>query len=100
MTGAELISAERMRQVSKCGWTAENDAKQEDGQLLECAIQVADDVFANQNALIDGREKTEHWPHQRANHIVEKYKSDHISRLVIAGALIAAEIDRLQRIQG
>jgi hypothetical protein len=44
----------------------------------------------------DARDLPNYWPCERAEHVKEKYGSDLVSRLAIAGALLAAEIDRLQ----
>jgi hypothetical protein len=88
-SGASLIAAERQRQIAECGRTATQDDAQSDGQLLECAVLIADSVACG----LSGHA----WPAQRASHVIAKYGADHIRRLTIAGALIAAEIDRLQR---
>jgi hypothetical protein len=88
--GAELIADERDRQLSN-GWVAASDDRQTDGQLLDCAVRVATDVLG------DCAQVRRCWPHERATHVREKYGSDYIRRLTIAGALIAAEIDRLRR---
>lgn len=83
--GAGMIAAERQRQVEVEGWTAELDAKHGDGALA-CAAGCylrADNELTWQPAI---------WPW---NPKWWKPK-DRIRNLVIAGALIAAEIDRLQ----
>lgn len=68
--------------------------------MLECAIQVADDVWdGNDDAPAQMIRAANRWPYQRAVHIIAKYGADHVRRLVIAGALIAAEIDRLERLR-
>lgn len=95
MTGAELIAQERQRQIQACGWTPEHDDTQTSGELLECAIAIADDVWTDTDSSNGPRIGT--WPFQRSRHVIQKYGKDHIRRLTIAGALIAAEIDRLQR---
>lgn len=95
-TGAELIAAERERQVNEKGWTAEKDDLQTDGEILECAVKIADEVFNGDDSPIPMRPYHE-WPIERSNYVRNKYGTDHIRRLVIAGALIAAEIDRLLR---
>lgn len=100
MTGADLIAEERARQIHEKGWTAENDDRQESGELLECAVAIADEVYAGCEHTPGDTlcpESANHWPISRAFHVKKKYGRDHIRRLVIAGALIAAEIDRLQR---
>ena len=96
MSGAELIEQERARQIEQCGWTAEKDDAHDSSELLECAIQVADDVWAGKDDFRMPMKEAS-WPYQRAGHVCQKYGTDHIRRLAIAGALIAAEIDRLER---
>lgn len=83
MTGAERIAAERDRQIVEEHWTAEHDNKHTDGALAHAAA-----VYASDRVDI-----TDVWPWPD-----EKPKiKDEISNLVRAGALIAAEIDRLLR---
>ncbi len=40
------------------------------------------------------------WYHSLADHLKKKFGKDHVGRLRVAGAFIAAEIDRLLRVQG
>ena len=93
-TGAELIAAERMRQIESEGWTPEHDGTHTAGQMTAAArcyakaaqLQVCNLLMAPRPDFIwpwDG----EWW----------KPSPDPIRNLVKAGALIAAEIDRLQR---
>lgn len=109
-TGLDLIAQERARQVSVSGWTPEHDDGHDGGELAMAAVCYAspdliyvEERHANSVGFIDP------WPwdenedkRQRggnvitANHRVSKRAR--ISLLVKAGALIAAEIDRLQRI--
>lgn len=81
--GAGLIAAERKRQVSEEGWTPEHDDEHELGELATAAACYAlHDI------------KDEWWPWY------EKWwkpSADRQRDLVKAGALIAAEIDRLER---
>lgn len=86
MTGIELIAAERERQVSQEGWTLEHDDGHDGGELI---------VEAGRWAL----EGTTHAiPGDGLCGTAEKRRSkSRLRRLAIAGALIAAEIDRLQR---
>jgi hypothetical protein len=85
LTGAKLIARERKEQVEKHGRTIQADVKlNSSGQLLKGAIAIIDHDHSN-------------WPKDWETpiyiHINDK---PWIERLVIAGALIAAEIDRLQ----
>lgn len=82
MTGVELIAAERERQVSQEGWTPEHDDEHKHGELRGAAACYA-----------LGRMIPEIWPWSS-----EWWKpGNRIRELAKAGALIAAEIDRLQR---
>lgn len=93
MTGAELIAAERQRQMDVEGWTPEHDAEHHGGELVQAARAYAA-VHATPRALIDSGWAAESvgWP-WAAKHW--KPSDDPIRNLVKAGALIAAEIDRL-----
>jgi hypothetical protein len=95
-TGVELIAAERRRQITVEGWTSERDDLHTKGEL----------AYAAACYVYDYAEETRHgspgtprqlppaaWPWDGT---CWKPK-DRLSRLVRAGALIAAEIDRLSR---
>lgn len=93
--GAEMILAERRRQVAYDGedWTLEHDDTHDQGELVAAAIIYANPPLGSGWAPED--EAPDGWPWEP-----ESYKpKDQISNLVRAGALIAAEIDRLQRAQ-
>jgi hypothetical protein len=92
-TGIELIADERERQVSQEGWTPEHDNEHEECELTEAAVCYA----------LTGREvalqatvcpNPSGWPWDMKSW---KPSPDPIRNLVKAGALIAAEIDRLNR---
>jgi hypothetical protein len=84
--GAELIRQERERQFGLEGHSAEHDDHLKDGQLSLAGVAY---VLVGYNDLAaEGL-----WPFK-----AEEYKpKDRLRNLVRAGALIAAEIDRLQR---
>lgn len=89
-TGIELIAEERKRQMEGEGWTAEMDGQQNSGQLARAAISY---IIYGLGQDEEG-ESFEGWPWR-----VESWKpKDHIRNLIRAGAMIAAEIDRLQRL--
>lgn len=96
--GAQLIAEERNRQVNVEGWTDAHDDAHTFAQLADAAA-----CYATAAAdLIQGRkiENVRHfiprsWPWTKE---WWKPSDDPIRTLVKAGALIAAEIDRLQRI--
>lgn len=115
MTGAERIAAERMRQVSDEGWTADHDAEHSDGELAMAAacyasFAVGDQIYVRREYATN-MEFADPWPWDRGwdkrMHIgtganYPRYDLDltvaqRVEFLVKAGALIAAEIDRLLR---
>ena len=91
MTGVELIAAERERQVSAEGWSADHDDAHDDNQLAEAAMCYAcpPDVDLREDGPPLG------WPWEYT--WWKPTPDDRIRELVKAGALLAAEIDRLQR---
>lgn len=96
-TGAELIAEERQRQIDVEGWTKEHDAQYKDGELAKVAICYADPVphYRVINRLTQVRVPNfNFWPKTWG---LGWFKpTNRIRNLVKAGALIAAEIDRLQ----
>lgn len=76
-TGVGLIADERQRQLAHSPWSIGHDASvHADGSLAKvagCLIQKRPDSFG----------------------LHKRYKKDRIRQLQVAGALIAAEIDRL-----
>lgn len=87
--GADLILAERRRQMEV--WSAEHDDKHQDGELAQAAFCYLSSYALD---LEDRKMMPEGWPWE-----AEWWKpSDDMMRdLVKAGALIAAEIDRILR---
>jgi len=99
-TGIELIADERKRQVEVEGWTAEHDAGHETPCLAVAGACYALDIAGHhagahnswQYQYIEAAGRL--WPFD-----MEYFKPtaiDPIRQLVKAGALIAAEIDRIQ----
>ena len=110
--GVALIALERQRQIKGEGWTAEHDDDHGDGDLALAAVCYAtpvpvfwkdefahclvfrdpwpwDNSFDKRKTLADGNTTV---PNRTLP------KKERIRNLVKAGALIAAEIDRLQRL--
>lgn len=86
-TGVEFIAEERKRQIEMEGWTPEHDDRHGEGELAQAGA-----VYA---LKAKSRFYAQAWPWDR-----EWFKpcpQDRIHELAKAGALIAAEIDRLQR---
>ncbi len=93
MRGAELIAAERLRQVEEGGWSAEHDAGHDSGELAVVAAELAVD---GTDAELDVRDfDADMWGLVHM-HGYRGLKPDPVRALTIAGALIAAEIDRIQ----
>src|SRR6478609_3064815 len=96
-TGIELISEERDRQIKKEGWTEFHDAQYKRDELARAAAAYAmPDRFRDK--LINGKPRifpfmVSWWkPADK-----KKKRKGHIHELVQSGALISAEIDRLQK---
>lgn len=87
--GIELIAAERQRQIQVEGYTSDRDDVLSDGSLaIAAACYAMNSAWQRDNGipLI--------WPWDD-----KCWKpKDQLSDLIRAGALIAAEIDRLQRV--
>lgn len=92
-TGIERIATERQRQIDREGWTPEHDDEHVDCALIAAAVAyaTASDCHADLS-VAEG-----FWPW---NLDWWKPSDDPIRNLEKAGALIAAEIDRLQRKAG
>jgi hypothetical protein len=89
MTGAQMIAAERERQVTGEGWTPEHDDGHDRAELA-----VAAGVYA---MPYNGSWKEETWPWRESFKHSDPTWEGRVRELAKAGALIAAEIDRLQR---
>ncbi|MDL2315616.1 hypothetical protein LJC59_00840 [Desulfovibrio sp. OttesenSCG-928-A18] len=114
MTGAERIAVERERQIEKEGWNAEHDAQHTGGELALAAVYYAmpEVIFTEAGA------KVIRWHDGKYTNIVRdsgyiipddidrqigwnlnRDKKTRLRQLEIAGALIAAEIDRLLAVE-
>ena len=93
MNGIELIAKERQEQVEKHGITVESDVEiNSQGELAQVASLLAYKPFMYAQ---DNDDIPDGWDREVFLHM---YNKNDIERLSIAGALIAAEIDRLQAI--
>lgn len=92
MNGAELIAAERARQINDEGWTPGHDAQWKGQQLGYAARCYLD---RGVNLIPHLHDPSPFWPWDAA---WWKPSEEPIRNLVKAGALIAAEIDRMQGI--
>ena len=103
LTGIEIIAQERQRQITVEGWTPEHDDNHEDGELA---------VVAALYALPKGYRNIHAGPNGISNILRVLFPStwdwfkwwkptpeNRIKELAKAGALIAAEIDRIQNLK-
>lgn len=90
MTAVEMIAAERARQIEAEGYSSGHDSEHESNELAWAAVAYAMPYTVN------GLTREELWPWPRGDGF-KPSPDDRIRELVKAGALIAAEIDRLQR---
>lgn len=89
MNGIESIAAERQRQIEIESWTPEHDDGHADGELADAAA-----CYARDHGTAFRTHPPKSWPWHR-----DWWKpKDRRADLVRAGALIAAEIDRLDRL--
>lgn len=102
-TGIELIAAERERQITAEGWTAAHDDAHEDGDMVSAAIgylifswwKIVGKACGWTRPTVDNIIGDQWWPWDST--WWKPSEDDQIRNLVKAGALIAAEIDRLKR---
>jgi hypothetical protein len=83
-SGISLISAERLRQIEQEGFTAEHDAKH---KLDELALAACYYAMPERMLFLFPANWHQHW--------AKRDNKGRIRQLVTAGALVAAEIDRL-----
>jgi len=86
MTGIEAITEERKRQVDVESWTALHDAEHTDEELARAAAYYAHPKKPGCKAL---------WPKSWDKIWDKKDKHPRLRQLAIAGALCAAEYDRI-----
>lgn len=100
LTGCAHILQERLRQIESEGWTPEHDDEHDGHEMARAAAcyALAAAWFRDFSpAQLDASGTPEGWPW---GDDWWKPSGDPIRNLVKAGALIAAEIDRLLRKQG
>ena len=110
MSGAELIAAERKRQMEAEGWTSEHDDQHTLGELAAAGACYAllETRWRDSSILhFGGLIRSILWPWEDQWFKPAQFDLDDrtplvfrrkaIKNLVRAGALIAAEIDRLER---
>ncbi|HRP76261.1 MAG TPA: hypothetical protein PKZ27_11710 [Rhodocyclaceae bacterium] len=121
MTGVDLIAAERQRQQDVEGWTPDHDDEHDDGSLALAAVCYASPVkLYEQHDYAAGPAFRDPWPDSWDGRWDKRFRygerrtnpgnmapdpatytdAERIDLLAKAGALIAAEIDRLLRANG
>jgi len=103
-SGVQLIAEERQRQINEEGWTPEHDDEHDKGALGLAAICYAAEGIGEPVYIADNTDGysddpgdyfKDPWPWSKKWD--KRGKHSQLQCLIIAGALIAAEIDRLQR---
>ena len=97
MTGIEIIAAERTRQVAVEGYDERHDDDAKNGQLAAAAACYALLEWYRRAGIVNHENGSPPvmWPWRTV--YWKPSPKDRIRELAKAGALIAAEIDRLQR---
>ena len=96
-SGVGRIGAERLRQVLEKGWTVEHDRTEHgDGALLDFATALLLEYLDYPRYAEDRAGESASWVSGAFEHARDKYRGrDRYRLLEIAGALIAAELDRI-----
>lgn len=96
-TGIELIAEERQRQIEKEGWTSEHDSQFVCGELTDAAVMYAMRGYWKDRLPTEyvGTQETPGFIWPFGTEWWKPTPQDRIRELQKAGALIAAEIDRL-----
>lgn len=94
LTGVELIERERVEQQTKHGRTIERDVEENTGEQLFLGAYMLMSVEFEEG--IDSESYPSGWDKGICEKMLKKSLKE---RLIIAGALIAAEIDRLQALE-
>ena len=97
MTVIDEIAAERRRQIEKEGWTVEHDNEHGNGELARAAAAYADHASRFQYAASVGMTYATRAPNPLWPWSGWWNPKDPRRDLIRAGALIVAEIERLDR---
>ncbi len=100
-TGSQLIALERDRQMKIEGWTPKHDDTHKKHELAEaaiCYVKHTKRVLNKTAESDDSKSLYQEWPSDW-DFSWWKPSNDPVRNLVKAGALIAAEIDRIQRLK-
>lgn len=96
-SGIELISEERKRQIEVEGWTNDHDSKYYTGQLVYAASCYLVYDYPHWAECVEAIPIPKMWPW--AKEWWKPTPENRIRELQKAGALIAAEIDRLNNLK-
>lgn len=100
-TGTEFITEERYRQINEEEWSSEHDDEHVKGELANAAAVYAIDPMGGDASNIIKTLWPKGWELKLScNENTEDNIDGRIKDLTKAGALIAAEIDRLNRLKG
>lgn len=99
--GVSIIAAERQRQVEVEGYRFAHDDQHDEGELAIAAACYAassanSQLFIDNTGAGESNAMVDPWPFEKE--LDKRLKHNRIKKLAIAGALIAAELDRLLRI--
>lgn len=92
-TAIELIADERIRQIEQENWTYRHDDQHVNGDIADAAAIYAMCPLTRKTMM----EQCSEWPWPWDESSFRPSPHDRIRELVKAGALIVAEIQRLQR---
>jgi hypothetical protein len=109
VSGIERIAAERARQIEQESWSSDHDDQHTDKSLALAAALYATPMplYAVEGKMSSFR-TYDPWPWERKTELGhhtglsawdKRDKHSYERRLEIAGALIAAELDRLERVK-
>jgi hypothetical protein len=94
----EEITAERQRQITKEGWDeAKDDDENRGGQLSKVAALYALAAVYNSDSPLLSRIFHSVWPSSWERTWWKPYKKSRRRRLVVSGACLLAELERLTR---
>lgn len=98
-TGIELIAQERQEQIEKHGWTLLHDSIEHDGdELVRAACAIAYDSELDKPARFSAPNWA--WDIREHKQACKQKNIEKIERWKVAGALLAAAIDRERLAQG
>lgn len=108
MKNLELIRDERLRQINEEGWSEKHDAAHTNDEIARAASCYAspEEIFIERNVEVDEDctrgivfvpKYFEAWPWDKEWD--KRHLHDRKKQLIIAGALIVAELDRLDNVE-